>query len=1340
MSDKNSAYIYDIGGDVKGILGDVKGGVVNQYIIAQKSQAEIRSQRLIKGSPYLGLNKFESEDKDKFFGREQWITKLSKDLEKNNLLLLLGASGSGKSSLVQAGIIPYLSDEWGAAKLVKLIFVPYKDPFKSLYHSLPNKYKNTATEIINQKNNDSLVKLIDELKEGSEQWIVFIDQLEEIFTITPKLKRDQFIADLVSLMKQQDSSVKLIMAMRSDFLDNLREYGDFTNEVESRIRLVRDMSESELRLVIAEPAARNGVTFEKGLVAQIISDFKQQAGSLPLLQYTLDLLWEKDGIAAENRVLNIKTYDDLGGVSGALQQQANYIYNKKLNDEEKKAAEKIFLELIDLAVKEPVSRRVEQSQFRDTNVRQSALNKLIESRLLVSGRDKSTTVEVAHEELLRSWEFIQNLIQQKEEIIILRSRLVADASQWNELQKEDKEKAKDELWSGSKLERVLELVQEKAFGNLDETSEQFIQESVGKRDREAQEKEAQRRREIRILQEKLKAEKIAKIAEESAKKVFQEKLKAEEIAKRKLKQRAIIAISTAILTFIAFIVAILQWRNAHIQAKTTRSIQLANASSTSINVDSTRALLLAIQSLIYHDTPQARLALWEAFQNNHERTILYGHDGEVGHAKFHPTDSGQIITVSDDKSARIWNLDTLNEPVVLQGHKATVSSGSFDPHNNNRVLTTSYDGRVLIWDLRQPKKPLLLGRHQSLVNSANFDIKNQNRVITASSDGKAIVWDVNSPQVPVATLEHKVDVWHARFVPYNPSQVLTVSQDGVIRIWKLTEPDAPVAQLRGNKGEVLHVSFNPNNPHLLIASGTDKMTRVWNFKTSIEPEPLVLKGHDGFVNDADFDPTDANRIMTVSSDGTAKVWDLNLKNNQGNVSPLVTLRGHRGEVTQGIFNPQIPNIVLTVSDDGTAKVWNIGKRNNPLLKTLYGHKDKITSGEFDAENPHRILTASSDGTARVWDIRSQSYALLSDNVSSVETNAIAAAFNINSPDSIIALSKEGIIKQWNLDEPNKPEILTKLKLNSSIKRGVFAVNNPNVLATVNSDGRVYLWNLDENESELPQVLAATRDDYRAVNFDPANSGRLVAIAGNTATVWDVQSGDIINLSASPSVISHTAFAPKNSKRVVTANAEGKVYVWNLNQPEKPEIELNASSEAIWFVGFHPHKSNLLLTAGTDRVVRIWDLNTQRLVDGGELSGHENTVVHASFSNQDPQRLLTVSYDKTARIWNTSSSDNYSLILRGQGDEVVYGSFNPKNENQVLTITIGGELLVYAVGGEELLKSAISSVSRCLSLQEEFKYNVDRFELLKSFRKYFDDSEQVMSKFKYLKNCKTALSK
>ena len=172
--------------------------------------------------------------------------------------------------------------------------------------------------------------------------------------------------------------------------------------------------------------------------------------------------------------------------------------------------------MIDISEREPVSKRAELSIFQEELVVKSTLNKLIDNRLLVSGRYKST-VEVAHEELLRSWEFVQNLIREKEEIIILKSRLISDAQQWHELKKENEEKAKDELWSGSKLERVLELIEKKTLTLLDEQSEQFIQESK-KAIEATQEAEKRRQAEMLRLQEERtqEEEKSAKLAKRIA--------------------------------------------------------------------------------------------------------------------------------------------------------------------------------------------------------------------------------------------------------------------------------------------------------------------------------------------------------------------------------------------------------------------------------------------------------------------------------------------------------------------------------------------------------------------------------------------------------------------------------------------------------------------------------------------------------------------------------------------------------------------------------------------------------------------------------------------------------
>jgi energy-coupling factor transporter ATP-binding protein EcfA2 len=498
MTNHNSSYFAEIGGDFKGIQGDISGGVINQYIITEKSSIKIKNQRLITGSPYLGLRKFEVDDKDKFFGRDRWIIELTNYLEENNILLLLGASGSGKSSLIQAGLIPALKDRLGSNQLVNLTFVPDVNPFESFYACLlANRYTQSQAKPAQIVKENTLLEVVQALKNDA-QWLIFIDQFEEVFTRTPKTEQSIFIKSLIKLIDKNDNSVKVIMTMRADFLDKLSPYPDLGKVHDSSSRMLTDMEDSDLRLAIAEPAARNGVIFEKGLIDTIIANFHQQAGSLPLLQYTLNLLWTKDDI--QDRVLNTKTYQELGGVNGALQQQANKIYDK-FDETQQKLAKEIFLKLISLEGKEAVSRRADKAIFERDEIQKGVLDQLIDNRLLVSkGEDGKATVEVAHEALIRSWKVLQDLIQENKEIIILTNRLDIDAQQWYNVRQQNPQKAISELWNGSKLERIVELRKEQSLPNLDAVAIKFIEASVEEKNRLIKAEEERIKRELKATQ------------------------------------------------------------------------------------------------------------------------------------------------------------------------------------------------------------------------------------------------------------------------------------------------------------------------------------------------------------------------------------------------------------------------------------------------------------------------------------------------------------------------------------------------------------------------------------------------------------------------------------------------------------------------------------------------------------------------------------------------------------------------------------------------------------------------------------------------------------------------
>ena len=480
---------------------------LTQNKIIQISADEIKTRPFISTSPYKGLRSFEPADKDQFFGRDQFTASLVNELEQTNLVLLLGASGSGKSSVVRAGLIPWLSQKWGT-HLVSLMLTPDQDPFESLYGSLlSSRFKQSDVQFVRAGEVDSLSQLIETLKQPESFWFIFIDQFEELFTTSHSEKRDRFIASLVKLCKERvgDRTLKIVATMRADFLDRFdaAPANQLAKATEKHRPLITQMQSDELRLAIEQPAAQHGVVFEADLVETIIRDVQRQAGYLPLLQYTLAMLWEtevRDG-SIHDRTLTSQAYRDIGGVRGALRKRVTQIY-QGLSEPEQLAAQRIFLRLVgiggDAATEtdwKPVRKREARARFSD-GLEQRVLTQLINANLLVSdapvaGAEPRATVEIAHEILLTSWDTLKNWIAQNREVIALRNRLNEDVKQWQ------LEKLDDELWGGVKLAKAVDLQTDPTFnqvlGGFSPEVTEFIKASVGLRDQQAQAKEAQRR-------------------------------------------------------------------------------------------------------------------------------------------------------------------------------------------------------------------------------------------------------------------------------------------------------------------------------------------------------------------------------------------------------------------------------------------------------------------------------------------------------------------------------------------------------------------------------------------------------------------------------------------------------------------------------------------------------------------------------------------------------------------------------------------------------------------------------------------------------------------------------
>ena len=681
MVNQPSTSDLNVGGDVKGVIGD-NSGTINQYYFSQEeSEVKIKSRELIATSPYLGLEKFRLEDKDKFFGREKWINNLSDYLlkENNSVLLLLGASGSGKSSLVGAGLIPKLKNHWGA--FTDLTFVPDEDPFDSLYSCLRSaEYKQSQAKIAQTIAAETLVQVVQSLKQ-EQPWLIFIDQFEELFTRTPKATCDVFVAGLVQLIQtyQQDGSLKIVLTMRADFLDRLSPYPDLGTIHDRHSRILTDMTDRDLKLAIEEPAARNGVVFKSGLVKHIIGDFHEQAGSLPLLQYTLDLLWKNDDITDTDRVLNQQTYTNLGGVTGALQKQADKVYNG-LTEAEKEAAKQILLEVVKLDNEKPVSRRTNKATFLQDATKAAVLEKLIQARLLVSREDveQPATVEVAHEALLKNWDVIQNLVEENREMILLRERLNADARQWQERTQSDPEKARDELWSGSKLERVLELKNDGTLKDLDSTVAAFITAGIEWSSLQLTKEQAQNKKLQLALTE-------ATLREQSTR--------------------------------------VLNWLPTRPLEAAVIAIQTMG-----LNLDQIPGSPLGSVQMGVQQAMEKVRVLAKIFQ---------GHEDSVSSVAFAP-DGQTIVSGSKDKTIRLWDLQGNAIGAPFRGHERSVMSVAFAP-DGQTIVSGSLDKTIRLWDLQGNAIGTPFQGHESTVISVAFAPDGQT-IVSGSADQTIRLW------------------------------------------------------------------------------------------------------------------------------------------------------------------------------------------------------------------------------------------------------------------------------------------------------------------------------------------------------------------------------------------------------------------------------------------------------------------------------------------------------------------------------------------------------------------------------------------------------------------------
>jgi WD40 repeat protein/DNA-binding SARP family transcriptional activator len=1255
-------------------------------------------------NPYKGLRPFYEADAADFFGREALIQQLLDRLAEADgmphFLAVVGPSGSGKSSVVRAGLIPALrqgalpgSENWYVIQML-----PGAQPLEELEAALLRIAVNPPESLLRQmrEGEHGLLRAIKRVLPAADaspdqsELLLLIDQFEEVFILVEdESERVRFLEGLLAAATDPRGRLRVIVTLRADFYDRPLEYAGLGELMRQHTEVVLPLSSAELERAIAGPAERVGVELEPGLLAEIVADVTDQPGALPLLQYALTELFER----RTGNLLTQEAYHALGGVLGALGQRAEELY-QGLDAGGQEAARQLFLRLVTLGEgMEDTRRRVLRAEL--TSLQPSAasaervhitpvvLDQVIDLygryRLLTFDRDPLTrgpTVEVAHEALLRGWGRLQKWLDANREDLRAHRRLTAAAAEWLDANQDD-----GFLLRGSRLNQFDLWARETDLA-LTQAERDYLQASLA----------LQQQREARREKERA----VRALAAERMRQAEIERQRAEEQARtsRYLRWLAWGLAAVLIVAIAATVFALIQRSESQQLLRQSISHRLTAAAINSLERYPERSVLLALEavSATYGAdktvTREANMALRRALQALRVQHTLFGHGGPVYDIAFSP-DGTCLATASADRTARVWDSASGQEVFTTSGHRSLVRSVAFSPPEGVAgrcgalLATASEDGTVKVWSLAPSPAPstksfqdtlragvsgeelLTLSDPAGPVLSVVFD-PDGTRLATASQDGTVRVWRAATGQELLALSGHMGPVQGIAFSP-DGMRLATGGEDGAVKVWSLSSTEdlsgAELLALSGHAGPVYAVAFSLDGTRLATA-GADGTARVWD-ATSGE-ELLTLSGHSGAVRDVAFSP-DGTRLATTGADEKVKFWSLGSSaapsagSSQDTLrasaagQELLTLSGHTGPVHGVAFSPDGTRLA-TASEDRTGRVWEVSVDQE--LPALFGHVGTVWDAAFSPDGT-RLATAGEDRTARVWSLASGA-----DPSVDIRTGALGQ------------------------------ELLTLSGHNQDVNFVAFSPDGTR-LATASYDGTAKVWSL-ASSSAVPGEELLTLSGHTGwvmcVAFSPDGTRLATTSADGTARVWDAASGDeLLTLPGHTGLVYAVAFSPDGT-RLATTSYDGTARVWD-TASGRELLTLSGHTGWLFGIAFSPDGTRLA-TAGEDGTGRVWDAASgQELLT---LSGHTDWALDIAFG-PDGRRLATASADGTVRVWDATSGEEM-LTLPGETDLVDGVAFSPDGACLVMA-GAGGMVRIVVLDMEELMAQACSRVTRNLTEAE-----------------------------------------
>ncbi|MFJ3231385.1 hypothetical protein [Streptomyces sp. NPDC086787] len=1154
--------------------------------------------------PYRGLASYRPRDARWFFGRERSTQALVAQLRAaertGGLVMLVGASGAGKSSLLNAGLVPTLSgsapgdDEAPAHDVVQ--FVPGSDPLAELTRHIPD-----LAPVLSSNEEPGTAEFTHAAREAVMAWarreashaarpVVIVDQFEETFTLCPdEPVRHTFVQLLHAACTPagpgEEAPVLMVLGIRADFYDQCLRHPELADALQHRHMVLGPLTTAELREAVTGPARAVGVELEPGLAELIVREVSadgprgaHDAGVLPLLSHALLATWQRRKAGR----LTVAGYRAAGGIQGAVAATAEQAWSG-LDPAARTAARLLLLRLVRLgedtqATRRRGTRRQLARESTDPGKTEESLEALVRARLVTLDAE---TVEITHEALLHAWPRLRDWIDEDRGGNLQRQRLEEDGRAWEESRRDA-----SLLYRGSRLEQAHAWAKSAGDTSLTRSAVEFLAASV------------------------------------------------------RLRRRLVWVSRTAVSALV--VLAVLAGGAALIARQQRDDAVFQQVVAEADRVQYTDPSLSAQLDLVAH-----RLRPDDAGTNNRLISIvnaplatgLTGHTGAVYLTTFSP-DGRVLATASYDRTVRLWNVTDPTRPKPLgrplTGHTSWVSTAIFSP-DGRTLASASDDGTIRLWDVSDPGHPKSLGAplagHGGTIYLLAFS-PDGHTLASANEDHAVRLWDVRNPARPSALATLAGSAAAVRSVAFSPDghTLAAGGDDHAIRLWNVADPHRPVpdgSPLTGHTDTVHSVAFSPDGRTLASGSADDTI-RLWNVADPHRARRLgaPLTGHTGRVWSVAFSP-DGTRLAAGSADSTASLW--NVRNPAYPSQVGEPLAGGSGEMYAVGFSPD-GRTLATGSGDNKVRLW--------ALPT----SDMIGRIGAFRKDGQVLATAARDGRIRLWKVADpERPVLLSHPFTPADGEVYSLVF---SPDgrTLAVVSGGSTVQLWNVADPARPVVYGRpLTLRTRFGGGEALAFSPDgrVLATAYDDRSIQLWNATDPAHPVPLGAPLTGHTGYLDTLAYSPDGRTLASgsADTTVRLWDVVDPHHPHplgrpLKAHLAPVNALAYSP-DSHTLASGSDDGTVRLWNITDPNaatRSGPTLTGHTEAVVSLTFSRDGSTLA-SGGDDDTVRLWNMANPADASpiGQSMSPIARTGNFLSFS-PNSEMLGVSSGADTVRLW------------------------------------------------------------------------------------------------------------